>query len=102
MLGTIPKKLNLSEYLQLEQLTEQRYEYYAGAVVAMAGSSEAHDNVVTNLIAAPKRCLREKGFQLFSGDIRIYNPLVESYTYPDLSICQRNLGNPRALVTIVA
>ena len=88
MVEALPKKFTLNEYLELEKLTEQSYEFFNGEVIAMAGSSEAHDNVVTNLIAELKKCLREKGYQLFSGDMRVYNPLVESHTYPDVSICK--------------
>ncbi len=43
--------LTVEEYLKSEQDAKIRHEYVAGQIFAMAGASEAHNLIVTNLIA---------------------------------------------------
>ena len=50
-MATQPKQfISLEEYLALEQIAEERHEYYNGEMFPMAGSSPQHADIAANLV----------------------------------------------------
>ena len=59
------------EYLAGELVSEERNEYIAGVVHAMAGASANHNAISVNLIASLHSQLRGKSCQGFGSDIKL-------------------------------
>ncbi len=75
------------DYLESQvQPDAQKAEYYAGQPVAMAGASDTHVLIVTNLVFELGLCLKKTPCRIYSSDRLLYVPTCESYFYPDLMI----------------
>ena len=53
-------RLTHEEYFALEQAEDQRYEYHAGEVFAMAGGTESHALIGSNILVGLSNALRGK------------------------------------------
>src|SRR5580700_4352347 len=74
------------EYLALERASKEKHEYFAGKVLAMAGASLAHNDIVANLIREIGLLLKDRPCRILPSDIRVSIPSKESYMYPDAVI----------------
>ena len=74
------------EYLEQERKAEFKSEYLAGEVFAMAGASERHGVIVTNLIRELSLQLKKKACRVYSGDLRLRVTPTGLYTYPDVMV----------------
>jgi Uma2 family endonuclease len=72
------------EYLELERKAEFRSEYVAGKIFALAGASEKHNTIVTNLVIALGTQLKGKPCKVYSNDLRVRTE--QTYTYPDVLV----------------
>lgn len=82
------------EYLEQERMAEYKHEYYRGKIVAMAGASLAHNQIVSNVIQNIGPFLRNTSCQIFPSDLRVSVPSATSFTYPDATIV---CGEPEML-----
>lgn len=75
------------DYLESQiQPDAQKAEYYAGQTVAMAGASDTHVLIVTNLVFELGLCLKKTPCRIYSSDRLLYVPACDSYFYPDLML----------------
>lgn len=74
------------EYLQLEEQSETKSEYYQGEIYAMSGASIAHNQLVRNLTLQLGPALRESPRQLFVADLRLHVKAHDLFIYPDLFV----------------
>ena len=83
--------LSEDEYLAFEDASEQKHEFYKGEVFAMAGASDQHNEIFTNLFGALTTQLKGKPCRPYGSDKRIKIPKNALYTYPDISVyCNEN------------
>lgn len=112
-MATQPKHpLTPEEYLVRERLAETRSEYYQGEVFAMAGASEKHNTIVTNLVASLVTKLRGRKCRIYSSDMRLLVSDTGLYTYPDvLVVCGKPiladthadiLTNPALIIEVLS
>lgn len=80
------KNTSPQEYLELERASKEKHEYFAGKVLAMAGASLAHNDIVANLIREIGMLLKDRPCRILPSDIRVSIPSRESYMYPDAVI----------------
>ncbi len=86
-MATQPKPhLTPEEYLASERLAETKSEYYEGEVFAMAGASENHNLIVTNVILSLGTSLRKRDCRVYPGDMRLLVSDSGLYTYPDVMV----------------
>jgi Uma2 family endonuclease len=86
-MATQPKdRLTPEEYLVRERLAPTKSEYYRGEVFAMAGASERHNLIVTNLVASLVTSLRGRNCRVYSSDMRVLVSDTALYTYPDVVV----------------
>lgn len=78
--------VTLDEYFLLEDSAAEKYEYYKGEVLAMAGATEEHNRIVSNLIREAGNFLKGKDGDIFPSDFRVTTPAAENYFYPDATI----------------
>jgi Uma2 family endonuclease len=94
-MSTQPKTfLTPEQYLEIERAAERKSEYYDGEMFAMAGAKEAHNLVVSNLVARLHQQLRSRPCRVYPSDMRVRVRATGLYTYPDVTaVC----GEPRFL-----
>lgn len=73
-------------YLAMERVAETKSEYFNGEMFAMAGASENHSIIVSNLIIELGSQLRRKPCRIYPGDMRIRVSASGLYTYPDVTV----------------
>jgi len=80
--------ISADDYLEGEKVTETKHEFVAGRVYAMAGASEEHNLIVTNLVASLHAHLRGKPCRLFATDmkVRLLVSTTDIFYYPDLMV----------------
>ncbi len=81
------------EYLAGELVSPVRHEYFAGEVVAMAGSSVAHNRIVGEIFRALANHLDGTACEAFINDMkaRVHKRNDDWFYYPDVMVnCARN------------
>jgi len=81
------------EYLRGELLSRTKHEYLGGVLYAMAGASNGHHWIATNMTAALTLGLRVRHCQAFNSDtkIRLRFSSQVRFNHPDASvICRAN------------
>jgi Uma2 family endonuclease len=106
------EKLTIEEYLELEEKSDKKHEYYKGEIFAMSGAKKDHNRIATDMSALLVQKLKGGGCQVFNSDMRVYIETKELLTYPDLSVvCGEpatrnnddwNLINPAVIVEILS
>ena len=94
-MSAVKKQTLISEqdYLAGELRSQIRHEYLGGYVHAMAGNSNRHVVIETNLLAVMRNLLKGRPCRPYSTNTKIRIPLPNQlrYYYPDLSVvCEQN------------
>lgn len=76
----------VEEYLEMERCSEIRHEYVGGQVYAMAGASDDHNRIVTNICGELRERLRGKRCEPFMADMKLKMPASEAFYYPDVMV----------------
>lgn len=80
------KFLTEEEYLEFENTSEVKHEFYNGEIFAMSGASVPHNIIHSNVFIEIGSRLKGKKCKPFGSDLRIYIEKNSLYTYPDISI----------------
>ncbi len=88
--------LTYSEYLAYEQASPKKHEFIHGQAYAMAGASEDHNVISSNLVACIRPHLRGKPCRVFSSDMKLTIASANNATYyPDVMVvCDRTDSDP--------
>ncbi len=101
----------VEDYLAGERLSQEKHEYLAGAIYAMAGTSVGHDRIAGNIYAEVRQQLRGKACEVFSSDVkvRIRKDAADFFYYPDVTVDCSAAGNaslfagePRVLFEVLS
>lgn len=82
-----------NDYLARELLSDQKHEYVAGVIYAMAGAKNRHNKVVMNCTGSLFSRLRGKKCEPFNSDtkVRIRQESGTRFYYPDaMVVCSSN------------
>jgi Uma2 family endonuclease len=85
--------LSVEDYLAGEELAEQKHEYLAGIVYAMAGAKNEHNVIATNLLGLLHGFLRGHACRPFNSDTKVRIRLADQtrFYYPDVQVvCRPN------------
>ncbi len=106
------KHFTIKEYLDLEDSSEYKSEYYKGEIFALAGGSINHNQIVTNLISRLNQTYPAHKCRSFATDLKLWVKDVQLFTYPDLMIiCDKpqfypgrddTILNPRVIIEIIS
>lgn len=101
-------KISVEDYLESEKSSPVRHEYVEGEVVAMAGASDNHARISSNLIALLVTHLRNSTCDTFANDIKV-RVRQNVYYYPDILVsCEENpenqyfRNNPTLIIEIIS
>ncbi len=112
-MATNPKKLfSPEEYLELERQADYKSEYLDGEIFAMAGASEPHILIESNVIRELGNQLLDKPCQVYTSNIKIDLSRYGMYSYPDAAVVcgepvfhdkhKDNLINPLVIVEVLS
>lgn len=76
----------VEEYLELEEAAEYKSEYIDGEIIPMAGGTTNHNRIALNLSATLNFAFRQQDYEVFMGDVRLWIPTKQIYTYPDVMV----------------
>ena len=106
------RKISPQEYLEIERSRDYKSEYVHGEMFAMAGASEQHNLIVTNVIAELRAQLKGRSCKVYPSDMRVNSPATGLYTYPDVTIAcgkaqfidreQDTLINPVVIIEVLS
>jgi Uma2 family endonuclease len=87
-LETAPYYSTAEEYLAAEERSEQKHEYLAGVIYAMAGTTIEHERIAMNIIRALGDQLRGQPCEVFSSKVkvRVQTGFAEFCYYPDATV----------------
>lgn len=94
------RRYSFEEYLNLEESSETKSEYFDGHILAMAGGTLRHGALQTRVSVLLGQQLLDGPCVLYSSDVRVRVLATGLATYPDLSVvCGPVLRDPRSKVT---
>ena len=85
MTAISPRVLSVEEYLEFEQASETRHEFVDGALHAMAGETQEHEDIVLNIAEVLRPIARAKGCRLYTTTIKL-RVLGSRFRYPDVMV----------------
>lgn len=103
----------MKTYLEMDAAADGKLEFLNGVVVAMAGASPKHNQIVANVARALGNGLEGSPCRVMTQDQRVRVEATESYVYPDVVvICDEprfdtsarpvSLLNPSAVVEVLS
>ncbi len=106
------KNSTIEEYLQMEEASDVKHEYYQGEIFAMSGPKVQHYIVSGNLYVSLHNKLKGSKCKPFHSDQRIMAEAINFLTYPDISIIcgdiqtlnndEWNVTNPSILIEVLS
>jgi Uma2 family endonuclease len=106
------QKFSIEEYLEMEETSIEKHEYYKGEIFAMSGAKVPHIAISKNLSGSLYVKLKGKKCQPYGSDLRIHIQSNTLFTYPDISIiCGElitlnndnwNVLNPTVIIEILS
>jgi Uma2 family endonuclease len=85
--------ISVEDYLAGEERAEQKHEYLAGIVYAMAGATNAHNIIASNILGLLHGLLRGHRCRPFNSDTKVRIRLADQtrFYYPDVQVvCRPN------------
>lgn len=112
MVMTTATRYTPAEYLAEEEQATVKHELIEGDMIPMAGASANHNRLTVNLCRLLPLEVAGQCYEVFMSDMRLWLPLHESYTYPDVMAVaaapqftdakQTALTNPCLIVEILS
>jgi Uma2 family endonuclease len=98
---TTRTRCSLEEYFELAEQSEEKLEYHDGEIVAMAGGTESHSLITTNVIGELRNRLKDNPCRVYDSNLRVSPAMRKKYYYPDaLVVCgdrQLDPNDPRKI-----
>ncbi|OWY22092.1 Uma2 family endonuclease [Sphingobacteriales bacterium UPWRP_1] len=89
---TQPQTLTAEEYLSAERAAirekKGKHEFFNGEIISISGATINHNIIAMNLYLLLGMVRKDKNISVFSSDLRIFNPINNSFCYPDVCVVQ--------------
>ncbi len=80
------QKYSVAEYLEMEEKSEIRHEYYDGDIYAMAGTTMNHNRIVGRIRNLMERNFLPAGCDVFAENVKVEAIPNFYYPYPDVIV----------------
>lgn len=81
------KTYTLDEYRALEEKAEFKSEYDDGEILPMSGGTIIdHNRIVRNFVSILDTAFKQKPYEVFMSDLRVWIPQHGKATYPDVLV----------------
>jgi Uma2 family endonuclease len=85
-------KIDPQDYLAMERRSETRHEYYDGEIFALAGATEQHNIIVSNVLSAIHTQFKNRPCRVYVNEMKVKIEKTGLYTYPDIvAICGNSI-----------
>jgi Uma2 family endonuclease len=103
-------RLSAADYLAQERHATEKHEFVDGVIYAMAGASERHVTLTTNLVIGLGNQFKGRPCKVYANDLRVNISASTDYVYPDVvALCgdarfsdEDNLLNPVLIVEVLS
>jgi Uma2 family endonuclease len=112
MVATTINRSTPAAYLAQEDSAAVKSELIEGDIIPVAGASANHNILTGKFHARLLLALEDLAYAVFMSDLRLWLPLHESYTYPDVMVVagapqftdskQTAITNPRLIVEVLS
>jgi Uma2 family endonuclease len=82
----LQRKYTIEEYCELLLNSDDRFKYFDGEIVSMAGGKIAHGRIAVDLARLIGNLLEDRSCEVFDGDTAIKTMLAPPFRYPDASV----------------
>ncbi|MBI5917563.1 MAG: Uma2 family endonuclease [Bacteroidetes bacterium] len=108
------KMMTFDDFLDFEEKSEVKHEFYNGKLTVMAGGTFDHNHISGLIITLLNLALLEKEGDHFvlTSDMKIYMPTLNRSVYPDAAVVigepqfrdkkQRSITNPSLIVEVLS
>ncbi len=80
------RKYTIEEYIELLLNSDERFEYFDGEIVSMAGGKISHGAIGVNVTGELRSLLAGSPCRVFNGDVAVKTVLAPPFRYPDASV----------------
>lgn len=80
-----------AQYLELEEQSEFKNEYFKGEIFAMVGATKNHNWINANIARELGNQLKDTACMGFSSDQRVKIQALDKYVYPDIVVACENM-----------
>lgn len=95
------RRNSYAEYLEIDELSNVKLEYYDGEIFAMAGGTPDHAALAMN-VGFALIGVRERGCTVYSSDLRIRVLATGLAAYPDVTVvCGPKQLDPESRTTVI-
>jgi Uma2 family endonuclease len=113
-MSAVPKtRYTVEEYIELLKNSDERFEYFDGEVISMAGGKIVHGDIATNIVRHLGNRLADRPCKVSGGDVALKVPTAPPFRFPDASVvCGERvidefqgiemLVNPRLIVEVLS
>lgn len=106
----VGKKFTSEEYLELENISATRHEFYYGNIFEMAGITLIHNLMQKKIARILDGLLSMLGYESFTNDVKLMIEKDNVYLYPDVVVAKINeqtlstyfIQNPILVVEILS
>ena len=103
-------KYTLSDYFDLEETSQEKYEYHDGYIIAMSGGTRRHSRIASSINTKLTNSLLGKGCEVFTSDLKVSVLRRNNYYYPDCTVVCGDLevddslieSNPTIIVEVLS
>ncbi len=86
-MSAVPKtRYTIEEYIELLKNSDERFEYFDGEVVSMAGGKVVHGAIAANIVRHLGNRVADRPCQVLGGDVALKVPTAPPFRFPDASV----------------
>ncbi|NJL15003.1 MAG: Uma2 family endonuclease [Microscillaceae bacterium] len=83
---TLVKTIAEIQYLEQEAQEDSKHEYHNGEILSMAGATEEHNLIVSNIVGELYICLKGRKCKIYPSDLLLKLAQCKKYVYPDVML----------------
>ncbi len=80
------KRYTPEEYLELEEISQERNEYIDGEIITMTGGTTNHNKIALNFCRKFPLSINSENYDTYINDVKLSIPQYRVYTYPDVIV----------------
>lgn len=108
------KKYSIEAYLEFEEKSAEKHEYFKGNIITMPGGTVNHSLISTNVLTALHIALENKSLSYFvlNSDMKVFIPKMRQFVYPDAIVVSEKpelfdgrrdvIINPQVIVEVLS
>lgn len=80
----LDREFSFDEYLELEETTQEKHDFYYGEVYNMAGGTKRHNEIVQEILFCFRSKIDKKKCKIYFENVKLELEKNQFYVYPDI------------------